>query len=210
MKNSWIAACMATALAFAGTTLAAQAPDQAVRATTEKLRADINKNHAAYKADSAKFYKVVDEVVVPRFDVPYIAQIILGREWKSASEAQRKRFIAAFKNSLVHSYASALLDYHDSIKEEWQPLRMSAGAKEATVKVNILRENAQPLEIAFQTHLTGNEWKVYDVNVEGVSLASGFRAQFAGEIKKTGLDGLIKRLEGGDKPLLDKPVATGG
>lgn len=186
---------------------APQPPDVAVRATTEKLRGLIQQNHAQYKADNAKFYKVVDQVVVPRFDVPYIGQLILGREWKTANPQQRKRFQAAFKHSLVHSYATALLDYHDSVKEQWQPLQMAAGAKEATVQLTLLRDNAQPIALGFATRLAGAEWKVYDVNVEGVSLVSNFRAQFGAEIKKNGLDALIARLESGAKPLPPKTAS---
>lgn len=196
------AACLALGAQIAQA--APQPPDQAARATTEKMRALIAQNHAQYKADPAKFYKVVDQVLVPRFDVPYISQIVLGREWRNASDAQRKRFQSAFKNSLVHSYASALLDYHDQIQEEWQPLKLAPGAKEAMVNVSILRKDAPPLAIGFSMHLVGQEWKVYDVSVEGISLASNFRAQFGAEIKKNGLDALIKRLEGGGKPLAAK------
>jgi phospholipid transport system substrate-binding protein len=56
-------------------------------------------------------------------------------------------------------------------------------------------------------HLAGGDWKVYDVTVGGISIASNFRTQFSAEIAQNGLDALIKRLENGDKPLPAKPAA---
>src|ERR1043166_7232060 len=107
---------------------AAQSPDQIVRDTTEKMQDLIRKNHEKYKADQAAFYKVVDEQLVPHFDVKAIAQQVMGRHWRSASEDQRNRFTEAFKVMLIRSYANTLLDNYDMVKSEWQPLRMSADA----------------------------------------------------------------------------------
>src|SRR5690349_24745565 len=84
---------------------AARAPDEDVRQATDRLRTLIQQHHDEYKAKPESFYKVVDREVVPHFDQQYIGQIVLGRSWRSASESQRSRFIAAFKNALVHSYA---------------------------------------------------------------------------------------------------------
>lgn len=209
-----LANCRGLGLGLAGALLAvcalAQAatpPDQEIRATTEQLRTEIKAHQAEYKANSDKFYAVVDRIVVPRFDINYIGKLVLGRTWRTATEPQRQRFLAAFKNGLVHSYASALLDYADTTKEDWKPVQMAANAREATVRVDIVRANAPPLPIAFSTHLVNEQWKVYDVAVENVSLASNFRAQYAAEIKTNGLDSLITRLEGGGKPLpADKPI----
>lgn len=178
---------------------APQPPDVAVKETTEQMRTLIRDNHQAYTANKARFYADVDKTLTPRFDVRYIAQLVLGRNWRSASEDQRTRFANAFKNSLIRSYADALLDNYDSVNAEWQPLRIAADATDATVKAKLLRKTAAPVNLAFamRPDSTG-EWKVYDVIIENLSLVTNFRSQFASEIKKTGLDGLIQRIEKGD------------
>lgn len=195
-------------LAFAlGTSAAAvtqtprQTPDQAIRETTEQLRALIRDNRAAYEADTKMFSDMVEKVVVARFDTRYIGQIILGTHWRTASESQRQRFIVAFRNNLVHSYARALLENADMVEVKWKPVHMAQNAKEATVNVDLLRKEGPPIPIGFDVHLVGAEWKVYDVTIDSVSLATTYRSQFTPEIRKNGIDGLIKRLETGEKPL---------
>src|SRR5713226_1022960 len=101
MKNSARLMMLAVAVLTGAAALAVAAPDQTIREATEKLQTQIKQHRAEYQGNSAKFYAMVDEVVVPHFDQKYIGQLVLGRNWRGASEDQRTRFIAAFKNSLV-------------------------------------------------------------------------------------------------------------
>lgn len=210
MNSSFMRYGSGLLLAFAlGTATAAvskavaprQTPDQAIRETTDQLRALIRDNRAEYEADTTKFSDMVEKVVVSRFDTRYIGQIILGTHWRTASETQRQRFIVAFRNNLVHSYARALLENSDMVELKWKPVHMAQNAKEATVNVDLMRKEGPPVPIGFDVHLVGAEWKVYDVKIDNVSLATTFRSQFTPEIRKNGIDGLIKRLEAGEKSL---------
>lgn len=196
MKKFWLP--LLFAFGFGAAQAAPVAPDLAVKETTEKMRVLINANHAEYKADKAKFYGVVDEVLVPRFDVRYIAQLVLGRNWKAATPDQRTRFANAFKNSLIRNYADALLDNYDTVEATFQPLRLAGGENDVTVKCELKRNNGRPIAVGFSMRLVDNEWKVYDVIIENLSLVTNFRSQFNEEIKKNGLDGLIARIESGE------------
>ena len=175
-------------------------PDEVVKTTTERLQKEIAAREKEFKTDPNKLYAFVEEVIVPKFDTKYIAQLILARHWKAASSDQRTRFQAAFKDMLVHSYANALVDYHTSVKPEWQPLRMAPDATDVTVNSRLLRENGKPpLPIGFAMRLKDGEWKVYDIVIENLSLVTSFRSQINSEIKRTSLDALIVRLESGQK-----------
>lgn len=174
------------------------APDAAVKQTTEEMRALIAANHALYQADKGKFYAVVDEVLVPRFDVAQISKLVLGRNWKAASPEQRTRFTQAFKNSLIRNYADALLDNYDSVEARFIPLRLAGGETDVTVKAELKRKVGRPISIGFSMQLVGDEWKVYDVIIENLSLVTNFRSQFNEEIKKNGLESLIQRVESGE------------
>jgi len=175
------------------------APDLAVKQTTEQMQTLIRANHKAYVADKAKFYAEVDQTLTPRFDVLYIAQLVLGKNWRTATEEQRSRFANSFKNSLIRSYADALLDNYDAVEAEWLPLRLPADATDATVRAKLMRKSAPPVNLAFAMRTASDgEWKVYDVIIENLSLVTNFRSQFSAEIKKNGLDGLIQRIESGE------------
>lgn len=177
---------------------AAQAPpDETIKNATAELQQAIQERQTEFRKDSKLFYSEVDRIVSPRFDLKYITQLILARHYKTATEEQRTRFQAAFKNMLINSYADALLEYADSVKTEWQPLRMAPDANNVTVQSKVLRQDGPPLPIGFAMRLKDGQWKIYDILVENISLVNNFRSQTASEIKRTGLDALIQKLEGG-------------
>ena len=195
MNKFWLPLLLA--LGFASAHAAPTPPDVAVRETTEQMRTLISQNHALYKADKAKFYAVVDQVLVPRFDVQGIAKLVLGRNWKSATPEQRARFTNGFKNSLIRNYADALLDNYDTVEAKFQPLRLVGGETDVTVKAELKRNVGKPIAVGFSMQLVDNEWKVYDVILENLSLVTNFRSQFNEEIKKNGMEALIQRVESG-------------
>lgn len=170
-------------------------PEDTVRAVTERVRALIEANRAAYEADPARFQREMEAELLPGFDTRYIGQLVLGAHWREASEAQRERFIQAFKNHLVRSYAGALLRHAGNVQLAWKPTRISAGGREATVAADLIRRQAQPVPIVLSLRRVGMEWKVYDASVEGISLVTNFRGQFNSLIRRDGLDAVIARLE---------------
>ncbi|MEC9357788.1 MAG: ABC transporter substrate-binding protein [Pseudomonadota bacterium] len=184
-------------LAIAGLAHAQSAkPDEIIRSATESARKQINENYETYKTDRHAFYTMIDETVVPRFDVKYISQLVLARNYRSATPEQRSRFTDAFQTMIVRSYADALLEYYDDVDIEWAPLRMAEDATDASVGAKIMRNSGQPIPIDFRVHKTDDgDWKIYDIAVENISVVSNFRAQFAQEVKKNGLDSLIAKLE---------------
>lgn len=173
----------------------AEPADVVIKRATTEFQTLIKDNHEAYRKDLGAFYKVVDDKVVPYFDTRGIAQLVLGRNWRGASDEQRTRFEAAFKDSLIRTYARAMLDYHDSVEAEWTPLRAAEGAEDVTINAKILRQNAPPIALAFSVHARGDQWKIYDISVENLSLITNFRSQINAQIKAEGLDAVIKKLE---------------
>jgi phospholipid transport system substrate-binding protein len=197
--RTFAVAAFAALASLSTATAAPVPPDEVVKTTTERLQKEIGAREKEFKADQKKLYAFVDEVIVPKFDTKYIAQLILARHWKQASPEQRTRFQAAFKDMLVHSYANALVEYHTQVKAEWQPLRMAPDATDVTVNSRLIREGKPPLPIGFAMRLKDGEWKVYDIVIENLSLVTSFRSQINSEIKRTSLDALIERLESGQK-----------
>jgi phospholipid transport system substrate-binding protein len=201
------------AVASAATPAAPVPPDEVVKETTERLQKEINAREKEFRADPKKLYAFVDQVIVPKFDSRYITQLILARHWKTATEDQRARFETAFKNMLVYSYADALVEYHNSVTAEWQPLRMAPDAKDVTVQSKLVRSNGKPpLPIGFAMRLKDDQWKVYDIIIENLSLITSFRSQVNSEIKRTSLDALIQKLERGKTldPTQSQPQAQPG
>ena len=195
-------------LGFAAHAAPAKPADVVIKDATTEFQDLIRANHEKYRSDLPGFYKVVEEKVVPHFDTKGIAQLVLGRNWKTATPDQRTRFEAAFKDSLIRTYARAMLDYHDSVKAEWSPLKAEAGATDVNVNAKIVRQNAPPIPLVFSVHTVADEWKIYDISVENISLITNFRSQLNSEIKASGLDAVIKKFE--DNTYLKQNPPTAG
>lgn len=186
---------LALSLATANAGAAQPDPTAVVRETTQDLQGLIHEHRAQYAADKRAFYATVDQTLAPAFDLPYVARAVLGRNWKAATEEQRTRFQAAFKASLIRLYADTLLDNGDA-RIEW--LAALGSDEGTTVKASLLRGNGEaPVALGFELHRApAGEWQVYDLTVESVSFLASFRAQIAEEVRRSGLDAVIARLEG--------------
>ncbi|SHG45497.1 phospholipid transport system substrate-binding protein [Hydrocarboniphaga daqingensis] len=199
------AATLAAALMALGTLVASNSalavtpPDEVVRKASSELQSDISQNVEKYQKDKAAFYSMVDTRIQQYFDTPYIAQLILAQNWKTATADQRKRFEIAFKNMLIRSYADALLQYHDSVKAEVKAAQMASDATKATVNSSLMRKDGPPIPVAFDMRLKDDSWKVYDIKVENISLVTNFRSQVAAQVKATSIDEVITKLESGQQ-----------
>ncbi|MFT4047556.1 MAG: ABC transporter substrate-binding protein [Solimonas sp.] len=186
------------AFGFAAGASAATAPDQVIKATTDALRADISKNVQKYQSDKTSFYGMVDREIVPHFDTPYIAKVILGAHLKDATPDQLSQFEKAFKDMLVHSYADKLLEYYDSVDIQVKPGVVQPDGKRAEVATTIVRKDGQPpIPVTFSMRNGGDEWKVWDIKAENISLVLNFRTQIDAEIKKSNVASVIQRLNAG-------------
>jgi phospholipid transport system substrate-binding protein len=169
-------------------------PDQVARETADVTLRQIKARKEELRSDPNKLYALVEAQILPHFDFDRISQLVLGRYWKDAKPEQRERFNAAFQGMLVRSYSHALVEY-DSERIEWAPLRMSPGTTDVVVRSNVIRKGGPPIPINYSIHLKNNEWLVYDVTIDAISLVTNYRGTFANEIRKNGLDALIARLE---------------
>ena len=169
-----------------------QGPQELVHKTTDDVLL-VLKNNQEIQTDKQKIYQLAEEKILPNFDLERISALVLGKTWRSIDETQKQKFQAEFKTMLLRTYAVALGKYKDQ-EIEFKPLRMEPGDKQATVKTQIIQNGAQPISVDYVLAKTENSWKVFDIAIEGVSLVTNYRSQFAGEIKNNGIDSLISKL----------------
>jgi phospholipid transport system substrate-binding protein len=196
MKFLWkiITLCFLGAVA---TTAAAQqlAPEQLVQKITEEVLTAIKSDQQLAAGDKQKAMKLAEEKVLPYIDFEEATRLAVGRAWSQATPEQRKKLVSEFRNMLVRTYSNAIEAY------QGQTLKVlpSRGGKpeakdEATVRTQFVRAGGKPLPIEFQMRKAGNDWKVYDISVEGISLVLTYRSEFDAVVKQEGIEGLIKRL----------------
>ena len=133
-------------------------------------------------------------MLLPNFDVAYAGRLVMGRHWRDASDADRRRFIEAFYAFLVRKYAVGILEF-DEGEVDILGSKVASDGKKSVVKTQVYLDSGTPVPVDYSLRLTSRGWKAYDVKIEGVSYVQNYRNQFNTEIRAEGLDGVIQRLE---------------
>jgi phospholipid transport system substrate-binding protein len=164
-----------------------------VKDTSERMLNVLRKDHDALKAHPERIYALAEKIVLPHFDFQRMSRLVLGRFWRTADPQQQTRFIDEFRTLLVRTYGTALLDYTNQTLN-YSPLRAAPDATDVVVHTEVQQPGGMPIPIDYRMYVKEGAWKVYDVIVDGVSLVTNYRNSFAEEIRKSGMDGLIKAL----------------
>jgi phospholipid transport system substrate-binding protein len=180
-------------------------PEKLVRTASDAMLKDIDAHRAAYRKDKTQLYKLVEDVLLPNFDVNFAAQQVLGKHWRNADEQQRSRFIKAFYQWVLHTYGDAMVDFTgDRIK--FLPFQGDPAAARATVRTEIRRDGGAVIKVNYSLRKTESGWKAWDVIIEGISYVKSFQEDFGPEVEQNGLESLIRRLESG----ASRPAARKG
>jgi phospholipid transport system substrate-binding protein len=201
MMKVTVAALMLSLFGLAARAEVAAAPDAAtlgpqelVEQSAKRMLTELDANRATYVKDPAKLDALVGNVLLPNFDTDYAARLVLGQNWRSATDDQRKRFVDAFYHSLLRNYGAALVDF-TADRFVILPYKGDPGATNATVHTQVKRETGEKVPVDFTLHKTDAGWKAWDVVIEGISYVKSFRTDFASEVQQKGLDEVIHRLE---------------
>lgn len=192
-------------LCFSAAGFAAEGPDELVKRTAEDVLATVKSDKDIQAGDQEKIFALAEEKIVPNFNFDKVSRMVLGKNWTRATPEQKAAFQTEFRTLLIRTYASALSKYRDQTIE-YKPLRMVNGSNVASVKTQILQPGGQPIAVDYTLEKQADTWKVYDIVIEGVSLVTNYRGQFAQEIRQNGLDSLIKKLA--DKNKAAQPVTA--
>jgi phospholipid transport system substrate-binding protein len=169
-------------------------PVQLIETSANTMTAELEARRAELRKDPAKLSALVERVLLPNFDVEHAARLVLAKHWRTATPAQRQRFIDAFYGSLMSNYGDALLEFTgDRIRV--LPSQVAPDATTATVRTEVKRSNGQKIPVNYSLRKTAAGWKVWDVVIEGISYVKSFREDFGSEIDQKGLDAVIQRLE---------------
>ena len=171
-------------------------PYQVIEVTGNSLFAKIASNQDALKKFPELMRDIVEEELMPSVDYQYAAFKILGKHLQKTTKEQRVKFITAMRSYLVRTYANALTQYTNQ-KVLFEPeTQLKANAKSASVDVKIVDTGKPDINITFQMRkdTQSQQWRAYDMVVEGISLISSKQAEFNRKISDLGLDQLTIEL----------------
>ena len=128
-------------------------------------------------------------------DLPLISKFVLARSWKESSDDQKQRYLIAFKDYFVNSYANKLDQYSG---EKIAIIDSEEAGKYVIVNSNIVREGTDTLKINLKWRLLNRDGqiKIIDLNIEGISLIIAQREEFQSFLANNNydLDKLIEKI----------------
>jgi ABC-type transporter MlaC component len=184
------------AAAFVSSSAFAQAsPDSIVKTAVEGTVKAMKTDPQAKSGDMAKITDLVQTRFVPYTNFLRTTRIAVGQQaWSTATSEQQKQLFEQFQLLLVRTYAASLSQLRDQeVSFKFLPSPTSAGAKDTVVQTHVL-SNGDDQAIDYRMGKTADGWKIYDINMMGAWLIQVYQRQFAEQISKGGIDGLIKFL----------------
>lgn len=202
MKTSAIKLFTALLLALAVPALPAMAtpPGTAsdlIKAKSEHILTEIKTRREEFKNDERALQDFVRSEMNSVLDQDYTARLVLGLHARTATPAQITAFGNALSDNLNRRYAKALLavDGKTTVKTLGEtPLR---GGKIIRAKTEVARASGAPIAVDYLFRDVNNQWRAFDLIVEGISYVQTFRSQFDPLIRERGIDRVTQDLQKG-------------
>ena len=171
-----------------------QSPEETVKTVTTEMLTALRSQKEAYKNDPRQLVSLIERIIAPHFDIRVMAREALGLNWRRATPEQQKRFMAAFRKLLVNDYAEEFRNYSNQAVE-FQPEHAGSGKDYARVSTHVTSPGEQPVRVDYRLYRVGSDWRIYDVDIDGISLLFNYRNTFSEELQHETLDALIARME---------------
>jgi phospholipid transport system substrate-binding protein len=165
----------------------AETPEAQLQDTMERVLALTQTFHS--EKDFTDNKARLKQIILPRFDFVEMARRSLGNRWNTLA-GKKAEFVGAFMQFAEGSYLNTVGSYRG---EKIIYGRQHIETNFAEVETQVLGR-AEPAPITYKLHLVGDEWKVYDVVIDEVTLVSNFHSQFGRILQTASMDELMRRL----------------
>ena len=156
----------------------------------EKLGKQVVEKVSNTEITELERYNNFKKLYLSSFDNYYISRFVLGRYWKTIDKGIQKKFVDSFNNYIVATYAPKFKGWEGTFKAVESLFENNY----YNVKMDILNKDGPTLKMMWKMYLNKNkEFKILDVNIDGVSMLVTQRAEFLSVIKNhpNGVNGLI-------------------
>jgi len=194
MSNVNLRALMAALLATALTApLMAGEATEGIKQTTEEMLAVLKDSASWGPGKTPERRKKIREAADERFDWHEISRRCLARHWIELNEQQQKEFVDLFVRFIESSYMGNIETHYTDLKEiEYLDEKIRGKYAAVVTKVKTTKDTEHPVEFRMKAK---DGWKIFDMLIEGVSMVKNYRTQFDELIRKSGHDGLVKKIE---------------
>jgi phospholipid transport system substrate-binding protein len=179
------------ALALGSGNALAGLPTDQIKSTVEKALVVLKDPRLKPPARLKERRDQLRQILSARFDFAEMAKRALGSNWRRRTPQEQEEFIRLFTDVLERAYAELIEAYTD---EKIVYVNERIDGVHADVASKILTSKGEEYSINYKVHLISNEWKVYDVVAENISLVNNYRSQFNRVIANASYEELVSRL----------------
>lgn len=188
------------ALVFSSVAIADEAPDALVKRISHEVIDAAKADKEIQSGNQKRVLDLVESKIIPYVDFQRMTSLAAGRYWREATPEQQERLTAEFRSLLVYTYSGAISQVKDQ-RLDFKPLRADPADTEVEVRSLVIQPRSEPIQIYYRLEKLPAGWRIYDVNILGAWLVETYKGNFASEISKGGIDGLIKTLAEKNKRL---------
>lgn len=172
---------------------AQEAPDALIKRLSQEILSIAKTDKAIQAGDRNKVEEVVEAKILPHVDFSRMTALAVGKHWRDANAEQQKQLTAEFRTLLIHTYSGAISQIKDQ-SIDFKPFRAASDDTEVEVKSMVIQPRGESLQLSYRLAKSPAGWKIYDINILGAWLVETYKGSFSAEVRKTGIDGLLKVL----------------
>jgi phospholipid transport system substrate-binding protein len=136
--------------------------------------------------------KKVIAIVEPVFDFKLMGKLTLGKDnWPKLDEAQRKEFGELFVKQIEDSYYEKI----DLFTNETVDFEDPTPAKDKFQMMTRINSKGTRYKLLYKLYKAGSEWKVYDLEIEGISLVRSYGMQYDQVLQKGTAKDLLAKMK---------------
>ena len=183
-----LAFLLTTNIAFSSNT-----PDGFLKDSVQEISLLVSKYKDRFETDEEFLRDKMNSSVMPKLDIRLMSKIILGKKiWTEMSKSQKDDFVEAFQYRMTSTYMKSITAF-DGEKVIFLPYEPGKRENIAYVKSKYLIPGGD-IAVDYRLIKKSEEWKVYDIIFDGISLMKNYRADFREHVSQNGIESLITSL----------------
>lgn len=192
MLKIFVGLLLTAALSSVSRSAAAGVPTEQIKATVDKALLVLKDPQLKPQDKTNERRNQLRQILFARFDFTEMARRALGANWRRRTPQEQDEFVRLFTDVLERAYAGIIESYSYE-KIVYTNERIDGSF--ADVGSKVLTSKGDEYSINYKAHFVSNEWKVYDVIAENISLVNNYRSQFTRVIAHESYDELVRRLK---------------
>jgi len=161
---------------------------QQVKVATDSILEILVDSKQSKNAKSDAIFLIANGLI----DFDLMAKLSIGgRAWKELNPKQKKEYLDLFIERIRFLYLKTMFAYSEQeiiVKkaEKYKPTRIA-------VSTYIL-DDSDKIELLYQFYSKENQWRAYDIRVDGVSIVQTQRSQFKEMLNACTIDDFLEKL----------------